>query len=60
MEAVCFSETLAPTDESTRRQNPEEEHHLPYRHENLKSKFYLFSEKKVSSYKNGKWGRISR
>jgi hypothetical protein len=25
---VCFSETLASTDESTRRQNPEERHHF--------------------------------
>jgi hypothetical protein len=24
---VCFSETLASTDEPTRRQNPEEQHH---------------------------------
>jgi hypothetical protein len=27
MVTVCFSETLASTDESTRRQNPEEQHH---------------------------------
>jgi hypothetical protein len=27
MEAVCFSETLASTDESKRRQNPEDHHH---------------------------------
>jgi hypothetical protein len=27
METVCFSETLASTDESIRRQNPEEEHY---------------------------------
>jgi hypothetical protein len=27
MEALCFSETLASTNESTRRQNPEEHHH---------------------------------
>jgi hypothetical protein len=33
METVCFSETLASTDESTRRQNPEEHSH---RRENLK------------------------
>jgi hypothetical protein len=26
METVCFSETLASTDESARRQNPEEHH----------------------------------
>jgi hypothetical protein len=35
MEAACFSETVASTDESTRRQNPEEHHH-PHRRENLK------------------------
>jgi hypothetical protein len=35
METVCFSETLASTDESTRRQNPEDHH--PHRHENLRS-----------------------
>jgi hypothetical protein len=35
METVCFSETLASTDESTRRHNPEEHH--PHRRENLKS-----------------------
>jgi hypothetical protein len=33
METVCFSETLASTEESTRRQNPEE-HHQPHRREN--------------------------
>jgi hypothetical protein len=27
METVCFSETLASTDESTQHQNPEEHHH---------------------------------
>jgi hypothetical protein len=26
MEKICLSETLASTDESTRRQNPEEQH----------------------------------
>jgi hypothetical protein len=31
-----FSETLASTDESARRQNPEEQHHHPHRSENLK------------------------
>jgi hypothetical protein len=36
METLCFSETLSPTDESTRRQNPEEQHN-PHRRENLKS-----------------------
>jgi hypothetical protein len=31
MATVCFSETLASTDESTRRQNPEEQHqHHPH------------------------------
>jgi hypothetical protein len=32
METVCFSETLASTDESTRRQNPEQHRHYgdPY------------------------------
>jgi hypothetical protein len=33
-ETVCFSETLASTDESTRRQNPDHHHHL-HRRENL-------------------------
>jgi hypothetical protein len=28
METVCFSETLASTDKSTRHQNPEEHHYL--------------------------------
>jgi hypothetical protein len=37
METVCFSETLASADESTRRQNPEEQHYHPHRHENLRS-----------------------
>jgi hypothetical protein len=40
METVCFSETLASTDESTRRQNPQEHHHHhhhPHRRDNLKS-----------------------
>jgi hypothetical protein len=44
METVCFSETLVSTDESTRRQNPEDHHH-PQRRENLKSHIvvpYLF------------------
>jgi hypothetical protein len=36
METACFSETLVPTDESTRRQNLEEYHH-PHRRENFKS-----------------------
>jgi hypothetical protein len=35
METVCFYETLASTDESTRRQNPEEfHHHHPHGREN--------------------------
>jgi hypothetical protein len=38
MEAVCFFETLASTNESTWRHNPEEHHHPhPHRHENRKS-----------------------
>jgi hypothetical protein len=36
METICFSETLASTDESTRRPN-QEEHNNPHRRENLKS-----------------------
>jgi hypothetical protein len=36
MEVVCFSETLASTDKSTRRQNSEQHYH-PHRRENLKS-----------------------
>jgi hypothetical protein len=36
METACFSEMLASTGESTRRQNSEEHHH-PHRRENLKS-----------------------
>jgi hypothetical protein len=44
METVCFSETLASTDESTRRQNTEEQYHHPHCRENLKFhivKFWL-------------------
>jgi hypothetical protein len=41
-DTVCFSETLASTDESTRRQNPEEHHHHLHRHENLKSHPIIF------------------
>jgi hypothetical protein len=37
METVCFSETLASTDESARPQNPEEQQYHPHRRENLKS-----------------------
>jgi hypothetical protein len=37
MDPVWFSETMASTDESTRRQNPEEQHHHPHRSEKLKS-----------------------
>jgi hypothetical protein len=37
METVSFSKMLASTDESTWCQNPEEEHHHPHYHENLKS-----------------------
>jgi hypothetical protein len=36
-EILCFSETLAFTGESSRCQNPEEQHHHPHRRENLKS-----------------------
>jgi hypothetical protein len=36
METVHFSETLASTNESTRRQDPEEQHQ-PHRSKNLKS-----------------------
>jgi hypothetical protein len=35
METVCFSETLASTNKSARRQNPE--YHHPHRRKNLKS-----------------------
>jgi hypothetical protein len=38
---VCFTETLASTDESTRCQNPEEYHH-PYCRENLESRNLTF------------------
>jgi hypothetical protein len=41
MEIACFSETLASTYESTRRQNLKEHHH-PHRRENLKSDKILF------------------
>jgi hypothetical protein len=37
METVCFSETLASTDEYTRRQNPEEQRNNPHCCGNLKS-----------------------
>jgi hypothetical protein len=37
METICFSETMVPTYESTRRHNPEEEHRQLVRRENLKS-----------------------
>jgi hypothetical protein len=47
METVCFSKTLASTDESTRRQNPKEHHH-PHRRENLKS--YIVSSFTICSY----------
>jgi hypothetical protein len=40
METVCFSETLASTDESIRRQNPEEHHH-PHRRENFKYRIII-------------------
>jgi hypothetical protein len=37
----CFSETLASTDESTRRQNPEKRHHHPHRRQNFKSHEFI-------------------
>jgi endo-1,4-beta-D-glucanase Y len=36
MDPVCFSETLASTDESRGRQNQEQHHRDPHRRENLK------------------------
>jgi hypothetical protein len=46
MGTVCFSETLASTDKSTRHQNPEEKHHHPHCHKNLKSHIvYSFGQK---------------
>jgi hypothetical protein len=36
METVCISEMLTSTNESTQRQNPEEQHHHPHRRGNLK------------------------
>jgi hypothetical protein len=55
METVCFSETLASTDESTRHQNSEDHHHNILRRKNLNShkhfcmsfKFSRFSLKSV-------------
>jgi hypothetical protein len=41
MEAVCASETLVPTYESTRRYNPEDQHQYLHRRENLKSHLNL-------------------
>jgi hypothetical protein len=54
-----FSETLASTYESTRRQNPQEQHH-PHRRENLKSDIFsalkmetlYFSETLASTYES--------
>jgi hypothetical protein len=37
MQILCFCETLASTDESTWRLNPEERHHQTYHRDNLKS-----------------------
>jgi hypothetical protein len=37
MEEECFSETLASTDKSTRRYNPEDQHRHLHRRENLRS-----------------------
>jgi hypothetical protein len=42
METLCFSETLASTNESTRRQNPEQHHHQIYK---------LFPELLVTKYR---------
>jgi hypothetical protein len=39
---VCFSETLVFTHESARRHNPEQQHRLPHRRENLKSDEFDF------------------
>jgi hypothetical protein len=44
MGTVCFSETLASTDESTRRRNPEEQHRHPPRRENLQSSLSCFQK----------------
>jgi hypothetical protein len=38
MQTVWFSETLMSTDESTRRQNSEEQHRRPHHRENRKSR----------------------
>jgi hypothetical protein len=46
-ETVCFSETLVSSYESTRRQNPEQQHRHPHRHENLKSHNILLSFKEL-------------
>jgi hypothetical protein len=48
MEAARFSETLASTSKSTRRQNQEEHHQYRHRRENLKS-HYNFSFRKLKS-----------
>jgi hypothetical protein len=37
METVCLSETLASTNQSARRLNPEEHHHFRHCRESLKS-----------------------
>jgi hypothetical protein len=44
-----FGETLASTNESTWRQNPEEEHHHPQHHEALKSNKMKMITKKSQS-----------
>jgi hypothetical protein len=50
METVRFSEPLESTDESKRRQNPEERRHPPHSRENLKSCYYsCFVSKEPSS-----------
>jgi hypothetical protein len=48
VERICFSETLASTDESTRRQNPDHHHHHPHRCENLISHYsFIFNDVRV-------------
>jgi hypothetical protein len=48
METVCFFEMLAPTYESTRRQNSEEQHYHPHPRENLKSEYTaLFIDQRI-------------
>jgi hypothetical protein len=42
METVCFSETLLSTCKSTRRYNPEDQHRILHRRENLNSHIQEF------------------